>query len=141
MKCTIKKRGLTLLGVILGIGVVGTSAPTAIHYVAQRRAEDRLDTIVRNLAGLDMAANQWSARVDASLAPTRAQLTGEEGNVAYLQWPTGPVTGTYAVGAPNRTIAEHEIPARATFDGGSKGPMNRLEWQRTCGADPAGCGL
>ncbi|MHB8635150.1 MAG: hypothetical protein ACYC96_01615 [Fimbriimonadaceae bacterium] len=145
MKYIKKDRGLTLIGVVVALGVIGSSVPGLTHVLSENRAQDRLSTIVRNLAGIDMAASQWTGEPGRTANVTRPDLDGSAGAVPYIQWPDGPVAGTYSLVdiktgglAP---AAKRQVVARATFNGGTKGPMNRLQWQQACGHDPTTCGL
>ena len=144
MKCKKRARGLTIIGVMVGVAFTGSAIPTSVHLFAQRRAEDRLDTIVSNLAGIDVAAAQWN-KDNHGGQPSRSTLDGTDGAIAHTKWPVGPVVGAYSIpdrlGSTEVTAAHHDTAACATFDGGNKGPMTRLEWQKVCGADPSSCGL
>ena len=145
MKCIRKARGSTIVGVIIGVGLIGSSLPTASHFFAQRRAQDRLDTIVKNLAGIDMAVAQWSKENHGRNFPVRENIDGSGRTVPRVAWPVGPVAGTYSLSnvTPdgNAPRAPRAASPASTFDGGVKGPMNRLEWQKTCSSDPVSCGL
>jgi hypothetical protein len=134
---------LTITGVVIGACLLGSSLPTATHFFAQQRAQDRLGAIVKNLAGIDMAAAQWSREQPGAGVPTRENLDGAGGAIQRVQWPLGPVSGRYAVTGSTGTAAgpKHTVASSTTFDGGTKGPMNRLQWQETCTADPVSCGL
>ena len=144
MKCKKKARGLTIIGVIVGVAFACSAIPTAVHLYAQQRAQDRLDAILTNLAGIDIGIAQWK-RGHSFLIPVKSDLDGSGGDIAKVVWPTGPVPGSYSISPENYrawiSAAHRGIPASATFDGGNKGSMNRPEWQRTCGADPTSCGL
>lgn len=139
MKSTRRARGLTICGLVVAIGLVGSLGSGAYHMVASQRAQDRLDTIVRNLAEIDVAANQW--RHDhQDAAVIQSDIDGSRGTGKYIQWPTGPVAGDYEIGRQIST-PEHTTPIIATYNGGSKGTMNRAEWLATCSDNPVGCGL
>jgi hypothetical protein len=107
---------------------------SALAY-RQHLARERLTTIVRNLADIDDGVSQacmemsdaWKLRI------SRDALTAVGGrSLPHVDWPTGPVPGTYRV-----TTCE----APSTFDGGNSGDLNRLDWRSMCTSDPMGCGL
>jgi hypothetical protein len=143
MKCTKKARGLTIIGMMIAVAFVGSAIPTASHIFAERRAEARLETIVGNLARIDVAASQW-ANDHSGAQPSRSNLDGTGGKLPYLSWPTEPAPGAYAIStgaADNAPSTPQAVPQVATYKGGSKEAMTRLQWQQACSANPGGCGL
>ena len=144
MKCKKKARGLTIIGVMVGVVFTGSAIPTSIHLYAQRRAEDRLDSIESNLAGIDVAVAQWNKEHRGG-GLSISSLDGTDGTIARAKWSAGPVSGTYSISPEDyrawMSAVHRNVPACATFDGGNKGPMNRPEWQIVCGPDPTSCGL
>jgi hypothetical protein len=144
MKFKKKARGLMIVEVIVGLAMVGSAIPAGAHIYAGRRAEDRLQVILSNLAGIDGAVAQWDGQ-HRGVKPDRHDLDGSGGSIALDTWPVGPVQGTYAISDREyltwSQIRRDAMPACATFDAGAKRPMNRAEWQRTCSADPISCGL
>ncbi len=99
-----------------------------------RRAHVRLAVILKNLKRIDVAAEQYTMEHSAASGGplSRPYLDGTGGDAAYLEWPSGPVVGTYS-------ITDEVTPA--TFDGGNTGARTSRQWQTSCSEAPQSCGL
>ncbi len=100
------------------------------------RADRRLERILDNLRQIDEGATQFCMESSRwkGMVLTRSQLDGTGPNPPppYVRWPSGPIPGIYSVS---------ECGVMATFNGGARGAMNRTQWIKQCGPDPASCGL
>jgi prepilin-type N-terminal cleavage/methylation domain-containing protein len=133
-----RKTGFTLIEIMIVVMIIGVLLAIAVPNFMRARATSRLKTILANLNQIDSAVQQWAIEQQKTPggAVTQSNLDGSTGT-AYISgsvpaWPSGPVTGTYAVST---------VGAGATFDGGTGGSMDKLTWEATCGADPPSCGL
>lgn len=134
MKRINKTQGFTLIEIMIVVLIIGILLAIAVPNFVRARASSRLKSIESNLKQIDNAKSQWAMDAGATQTTPVAQsnLDGTGGTPAYLNWPVGPVTGTYAV----TTVGNN-----STFDGGSKGAMDEPTWEATCNADPTSCGL
>ncbi|HLK13751.1 MAG TPA: prepilin-type N-terminal cleavage/methylation domain-containing protein [Fimbriimonadaceae bacterium] len=135
MKRNHNMKGFTLIEIMIVVLIIGILLAIAVPNFVRARASSRLKAIESNLKQIDSAQTQWAMEQNKATgnAVTQGDLDGTGGSGAkYLTWPTGPVSGTYAV-----TV----VGANATFDGGSKGAMDEPTWDATCASDPSSCGL
>jgi prepilin-type N-terminal cleavage/methylation domain-containing protein len=134
MKRNQKVKGFTLIEIMIVVLIIGILLAIAVPNFVRARASSRLKSIVANLKQIDSAVQQWAMEQNkaSGAAVVQSNLDGTGGSTAYLQWPTGPVAGTYAVTT---------VGANSTFSGGNGAQTDWNSWENTCSADPSTCGL
>ena len=91
-----KQKGFTLVEIMIVVLIIGILLAIAVPNFVKARQNSRVQTVVGNLKQIEAAKEQWAMDTGAasSATPTQANLSPD-----YVKtWPTGPVSGTYAVG-------------------------------------------
>lgn len=96
MKKIAKKKGFTLVEIMIVVLIIGILLAIAVPNFMKARDTSRAKTCIANLRQIDAAKEQ--AAMDLKLAdtatPTQAQLTPD-----YVKaWPSCPSAGTYTIG-------------------------------------------
>lgn len=118
-----KTRGFTLIEIIIIVQIIAILLTMAVPTMLRSRRASRLQAIVANLAAIDKAkhlcAMERGAANGNTTTCTEAILTNSSSGW-LKKWPTGPVAGTYVVGAVGvrpTFQSKDEIQWRSDFSG------------------------
>lgn len=97
-----RNRGFTLIEIIIIVQIIAILLTMAVPTMIRSRRASRLQVIVANLVAIDKAkhlcAMERGAADGNTTTCTQAILTNA--STGWMKtWPTGPVAGTYVVGA------------------------------------------
>jgi prepilin-type N-terminal cleavage/methylation domain-containing protein len=99
---TNKKKGFTLVEIMIVVLIIGILLAIAVPNFITARANSRAQTIIGNLKQLESAKEQWAMDKGKTSVDDPGSGSGSELVPEFMkQWPTGPVTGTYAANAVN----------------------------------------
>ena len=90
-----KKRGFTLVEIMIVVAIIGLLAAIAIPSFVRARETSQKNACINNLRQIDGAKDQWAIEHNKTTGASvqKSDITG------YLKkWPTCPADGTYTIG-------------------------------------------
>jgi prepilin-type N-terminal cleavage/methylation domain-containing protein len=107
-----KKRGFTLVEIMIVVAIIGLLAAIAIPSFVRARQTSQKNACINNLRQLDGAKDQWAIENKAATGDSCAQ-----GDISpYLKkWPECPAGGSYTIGVigTDPTCGEYDATTHA----------------------------
>jgi len=105
-----KKRGFTLVEIMIVVAIIGLLAAIAIPSFVRARETSQKNACINNLRQIDGAKDQWAIEHNKT---TGASVNKTDITPYLKKWPTCPASGTYTIGGvgtdPTCDVSGHTL--------------------------------